>query len=491
MHVSPVGLLVFTLVLALSYSLRGALVIGVIASWAFGATAVVTITSLGGSSPLIYALFGAVLLTAVAVRPGILRELGVAFGTIRATWVVAALMLYAIAGAMLFPRLFAGQTTVFVAARAVGTAGGIEEVSLSPVSGNISQTAYLLLGALTMLAFCVLLQSRDRIAQVRMGFFLWVILHTGMGVIDLLGKLAGLGDVLAPIRTASYAMLTETIEGGFWRITGGGSEASAFGSGSLAGLSFCYVYWRRTGSPLARNLALVLLALTVLCTSTTAYVGLAILGIPAAGAIVVSLLAGSARREDMWIIGGLFVLLCLALATSLLVQGFFDPLISLFDRMVLNKASSASGQERAYWNAKSLRAFVDTLGFGVGFGSSRASSWPIAVISQLGLIGSILMATLLGILLRGMGRLERYVDPETAAVVASVRAATLACVVAGSLSAGSADPGMIFFVAVALVATCRAQATMNARAGPSPGPDMRRLPALGDRGGPPLSPVSG
>ena len=120
--------------------------------------------------------------------------------------------------------------------------------------------------------------------------------------------------------------------------------------------------------------------------------------------------------------------------------------------------------ERAYWNTKSLQSFVDTSGLGIGFGSSRASSWPIAVISQLGLVGSIMMATLLAFVARGLGRLSTYVDPETDAVVSAVRASALAGVVAGSLSSGTADPGMVFFIALAVIAASRARARMNRRA---------------------------
>ena len=80
-----------------------------------------------------------------------------------------------------------------------------------------------------------------------------------MGVIDLLGKLAGAGDVLAPIRTASYAMLTDVSLGGFARIAGAYSEASAFGGVSLACLAFSYTYWRKTKDRLARWLSVILL----------------------------------------------------------------------------------------------------------------------------------------------------------------------------------------------------------------------------------------
>jgi hypothetical protein len=237
MQVSVVGLLVCAAILAVAYYCRGSLIIGLMASLAFGSTALMTLTSLGGSSPLIYTFFAATLVTAVAVRRRIWRDIGAVFGSIRPIWVLGGVMLYAVVGAWLFPRLFAGQTTVFVQSKA---RKGVIEASLGPVSANLSQTGYFVLGCLTAVAICVLLLHHDRLDQIRRGFLLWCSLHAGMGLIDFLGKLSGAGDVLGPIRTASYAMLTEASEAGFSRIAGAYSEASAFGGVSLACLAFCY-----------------------------------------------------------------------------------------------------------------------------------------------------------------------------------------------------------------------------------------------------------
>ncbi|MEY9324838.1 hypothetical protein [Sinorhizobium fredii] len=455
MQISFVGVIVCAGILLVGYYCRGPLIVGLIASLAFGATALMTLGSLGGSSPLIYTFFAALLVIAVVIRPRIWRDLGNVFGKIRPLWVLCGLMIYAVVGSWLFPRLFAGQTSVFVQG---AIRGGVVEASLAPVSGNITQTGYFVLGGLTAIALCVLLLHEDRIDRIRRGFLLWSGLHAGMGLLDLIGKIAGAGDVLRPIRTASYAMLTELMEGRFWRITGANSEASAFGGISLACLAFCYVYWRKTKSQLAQGLSAVLLALAVLSTSSTAYVGLAILSIPVAFSILRSFLSSRIDRDEILIVAFLASAAAGALAITLYDEDFFAPFVHLIDSMVLNKSASISGQERAYWNIKSLQALVDTSGLGVGLGSSRASSWPIAVASQLGLAGGLMMATLLAVVFRGMGSLKGYVDPETNAVVSSVRASALASVVTGSLGSGSADPGMIFFIAFAVISVSRARA---------------------------------
>ena len=455
MQVSLPGLLVCAAVLAIAYYSRGMLIIGLIASQAFGATAVMTLTFLGGSSPLIYTLFEALLIAAVAARRRIWFDLGSGFGSIRTVWILASLMVYAMIGAWLFPRFFAGQTTVFVQSK---MRGAVVEASLAPVSGNISQAGYFILGGLTTVALCTLLLHADRIDQLRRGFLLWCSLHAGMGLIDFVGKSTGLGDVLAPIRTANYVIINGAYEAGFARITGPFSEASSFAAASLACLAFSYTYWRMAKSRLARWLSGILLFLIILSTSSTAYVGLVLLCIPVALSMSASVLRGKIEREEVLIAVLMVMGVVTVMGISLYRADALDPLVRLVNSTIINKADSASGHERTYWNVKSLQSFVDTSGLGVGFGSSRASSWPIAVLSQLGFFGSLMMAMLLGVLARGLSGVQQWVAPEKAAVVTSIRNASLAGIIANSVSGGSADPGILFFVALAVVSATRVSA---------------------------------
>lgn len=459
MQISAIGLLICMGILVAGYYCRSPLVIGLIASLAFGSTALMTLSSLGGSSPLIYTFFAALLITAVAFRRRIWTDLGDVFGKIRPVWILVSLMLYAVVGAWLFPRLFSGQTGVFVQSK---TRSGVVEASLGPVSANISQTGYFILGGLTAIAICIMLLRTNRIDQIRRGFFAWCFLHAGMGLLDLLGKLAGAGDVLSITRTANYAMLTQHVEAGFSRIAGAYSEASAFGGVSLACIAFCYVYWRKTKSPMALGLSLVLLILLILSTSSTAYVGLALLSIPVAYSVARSFLKGRVILAEMLIVSLLSVAACAILAIAIYDEKILDPVARLIDSTIVSKSSTASGQERTYWNMKSIQSFFDTSGLGIGFGSSRASSWPIAVISQLGVVGSLMMATLVIVVARGLGRLTPYIDPETNAVVSSVQAAAVASMVAGSLISGTADPGMVFFIALAVITASRVRARRTA-----------------------------
>jgi hypothetical protein len=277
------------------------------------------------------------------------------FGSIRPVWILTSLMAYAIIGSWLFPRFFAGQTAVFVQSK---IRGAVVEAPLAPVSGNISQTGYFILGGLTAIALCALLPHSNRIDQVRRSFFLWCSLHTGMGLV-------------APIRTANYALMTEAVEAGFVRITGPFSEASSFASVSLACLAFCYTYWRKTKSRLAQWLAGILLFLTVLSTSSTAYVGLTLLCLPVAFSMLVSVCRGRVERQEILITALMATGVVATMGISLYNAGVLEPFVKLVNATIVNKAASSSGEERAYWNVKSLQTFLDTSGLGVGFGSSR------------------------------------------------------------------------------------------------------------------------
>ncbi len=457
------GLLVCCVIFAVGYRVRSPLIVPLVASLAFGSTAALALSSLGGSTPLIYTMFSALLIAVVVARRRIFKDLGVILARLPDMWVLLLLMLYAGVGSVLLPRLFAGQTTAFT--KPSGSLM-IVETSLAPVSGNITQTGYLVLNGLTGIALCIYLLKSPSWDQVRRGFTWLVALTAGFAVLDLAAKFAGAGDLLAPIRTANYALLTESSEGSFYRIVGAFPEASSFATAALACLAYAFTYWHRTGDRLMLWLWMLLLALLTLSTSSTAYVGLSALLIVAALGVGGSVMSNRITGRELVVVALLLASVLVGLAIALYREGFFDPLFSLLEDMVLDKSTSDSGRERGYWNAKSMQAFYDTYGLGIGVGSSRASSWPIAVLSQLGVIGTLLMAKLAMVFFVSLKRVGVVLGPETEAIVASVRASALATLMAASLISGTPDPGTLFFIAFAVVLAARAQVRAASRRAP-------------------------
>jgi len=235
MQVSLAGFDVCAGLLLIGYCLHATLIVALMGSLAFGSTAIGTLTTLGRSSPLIFTFIAFILLLFVLIRRTTLSEPILVFTQYRAAWIALGLMLYACLSAVFLPRLFAGRTSGFVPIR-----GQVFEVPLGPVAGNFTQTSYFVLGVLAFLALSVLLLRQHNLQKMRRGFFAWCTLHATLGLFDFTSKRLGAGDVLEPIRSASYAMLTDVQEAGFSRIAGGYSEASAFAWASLAALAFTF-----------------------------------------------------------------------------------------------------------------------------------------------------------------------------------------------------------------------------------------------------------
>src|SRR4029079_16083862 len=379
MEPSLAGILICCGLFAAALHTEAPVIVALMASLAFGSTAIMTLPALGSSSPLIYVVFVMALFVTVALRRNLVGELGTVFAQQPLAWLVLLLTLYTVVGALVFPRMFAGQTDVFIPLRTESGAGRIAEIPLAPVSGNITQSLYFVVSALSFFAFSVLLLQRGTLPAIRKGFFAWAGVHASLGFIDLFGKIAGLGDVLAPIRSATYAMLTNVDVVGFWRIAGGYSEASAFGATTVSLLAFTFTYWKKTNDRLALWLSAVLLILLVLSTSSTAYVAGAVLLMFVIFSIMSATLQDRLRTQDLLVLAVASLVVVGALGIALHDARVLEPFARLFDEMVVNKSSSGSGAERAYWNWRSLESVADTVGFGVGIGSSRASSWIIAV----------------------------------------------------------------------------------------------------------------
>jgi hypothetical protein len=73
----------------------------------------------------------------------------------------------------------------------------------------------------------------------------------------------------------------------------------------------------------------------------------------------------------------------------------------------------------------------------------------------LGLFGTAMMTVLLAMLVRGLRGSGGRIDPEVDAIASSVRACALSALVAGSLASGSADPGIVFMIPLAVVLVSR------------------------------------
>lgn len=449
---SVAGLVVSAVLLLIGMRLKATILVALLASLPFASTAFAELPALGGSTPLLYTLMSLLLIAATVRVRNVVGEIRDLFVRDTTAWIVTGLLIYVIASALLLPRIFEGETSAFAVLR-----NGITEQLLRPVPQNITQMAYFALGCLTFYALALeLLHGRIGFRSVHTAFVVYVVTSIMLGGIDLCSKLAGTGDLLLPIRTASYSFLTEVALGSFWRIVGASPEASTFGIGMLSCLAYCTTYWRNTGDRRFAALAGLSLLFCLLSTSTTAYAGLAVLGSIQLLLILRDWLRGHFSAADLTIVSAFPVILVVFLGVHVADEKALAPVAALVDSTIVNKASSDSGQERSYWNRRSLEAVRDTYGLGVGIGSSRASSWVIAVISQLGVGGALLMALAVISLLIGPRRqLARSHGQHALAAARGARASAMAFLVGGSISGAAAEPGVLFFISLAVCVASR------------------------------------
>ena len=304
-----------------------------------------------------------------------------------AFWLLLTL-LYSFISAYFLPRLFAGQTFTFPVREASGYG-----VSVGPSGSNLTQSIYF---STDFLCFVILygfasdLSGRRVLGSAALAV---VTLNLVFAALDLGTYWTHTSELLEPIRNAHYTLLVDTEIAGYKRIVGSFAEASSFGSVTLGCLAFTSSLWLLGIRPWFTGVlsSLSLLAL-LFSTSTTAYVGTFIYG----AIVYLQIVIRSLHRpltSQMW-----FVLLAcpFAIAVTTIVIALNDSYSAyardLIDTMVLNKMSTASGIDRAAANSLALQSFFDTLGFGVGNGTVRASSFPIAVLASLGVFGGLLFS---------------------------------------------------------------------------------------------------
>ena len=132
-----------------------------------------------------------------------------------------------------------------------------------------------------------------------------------------------------------------------------------------------------------------------------------------------------------------------------------------------------TGIERAAWTERALAVFNSTRGLGGGTGSVRASSFPIAVLANIGILGTLFYACFL---FRILGwRKDRWSAPFPSACQSAARWGCFAQLTAASVAGGSLDLGLLFFILAGLAAG--GPAASIAAAQPPVG-QLRSQPAL-------------
>ena len=365
------------------------------ATMPFGAFAVIPTTLTGGLTFTATPLITLIIIVRVFLdRQGPARVLGLALAPQRLMllflfWLVAAVT------TAFMPRLFENAVMV------VPIRGVLSETApLRPTAQNLSQFAYLTISVFGVFAFAQILQSATARQHALKAMCLGGAITAATGFLDHASQFLPLAPVLAPFRTASYALATDVEVLGAKRVVDLMPEASAFGGLCLAFMGALYFYRRAIFDEMVRNVwAPVVLGLLAACawlsTSSGTYVGLFLLAVVAALEWFLRANANgrtySIYRQGLGSELSVVVTLVVGMAVLLIIwPQVLDPVYSLIDRMVVQKSASDSYAERGMWRSVALASLFETYGFGVGLGGTRASSSMVAIFSGAGIIGGTL-----------------------------------------------------------------------------------------------------
>lgn len=379
-------------------------------------------------------------------------------------WLVAAVT------TIFMPRIFSGQVSIIPVRGTLNAS-----YPLYPTPQNISQLAYLTISVITVVAFARLLQNEGLRRHAMIGLFFGGCMAVFTGFLDFSSQYAPVAPLLEPFRTATYALLTEVEVLGAKRVIGLMPEASTYGNLCLNFLCILMFlrHWLSGGVVASRYFYALVGSLVLFCwlsTSSSTYVGLILLfGLLGGEWFWRAMESGRDRRRarglvpEFWFVfGGVSAVL----AVILVVPSLLDPITAMFDRMVLQKTTSHSFDERNMWTAVSLQAMIDTYGIGVGVGSTRPSNAFVAVLSSTGILGALLFyGFVLQLLLRGADP----ADPQGRIIVSAVRWAFLPVFTVNFLVGTSADFGTFWAFQFGLLAAIGIRADDRPRqAAPAP-----------------------
>lgn len=376
-----------------------------------------------------------------------------------AVWLVT-LVGWGVASAIVVPRLLAGQVDILTIDRS-SAAFDVVLYPLRPVSGNITQACYAICDLCVFLAVRELLAAPGRLGVFQKAVFLLAGLDCFAAVLNVLEYYAGLPPILTYVRTGGYQIYDSYELGGLLRVQGTFAEASQFATFTLPLFAFCFATWLyaperpRWSGPLAALLLLMLLV----STSSTAYTGLILyLGLLAAGRAMALLSRGLVPRVRTPAVA-LGAIALLAVTVALLNGDVFQRAVEYFDSVLIRKLETSSGEDRMALNRQAWFNFVDTYGLGVGLGTARASSFPLVLISNLGVLGVLLFGGFLHALF------ARSPNPgwESNVVARAARHALVAALFGAVASGFVFDLGVAFYAFAAAAATASAHEAVQAR----------------------------
>jgi hypothetical protein len=357
------------------------------------------------------------------------------------------LVIYGVVTGFVMPRLLAGSTPIIPLGVSEHADTG-STVPLGPVSSNFTQSVYLTADFVCFTLIVAVASTQAGFVAITSALVAYAAGNVLFALLDLGTYITNTQWLLEFMRNAKYALHIEEEISGLKRIVGSFTEASAFAGSTLGVLGFVGTLWLCGYRPvLTGTLAAASLILVVLSTSST---GLA--GTPP----ILAILYATALMRRGINLGKPFssaVLMCapllivIAILALQLDEETAKPIHDYIDTLILSKSTSDSGIDRASWNAYALQNFFDSYGLGVGLGTSRTSSFPIALLSNVGVPGTIFY-----LLFAASAFVRRRGTPHTfpADVRLAARNSCLGLIIGATFAGPTVEQGLLFYVLAGL-----------------------------------------
>lgn len=315
---------------------------------------------------------------------------------------------------------------------------------LRPGIGNLTQGVYAVIAVLAYFATYRLMSGKASSGYVVSIIFSVASLHILFSILDNATYYTHTSELLGFIRNGNYSILDTDTVMGIKRTIGTFTEASFYSSYSL-GIFACLLslYTQNVERKKAGILLLLVGFFLAMSLSTTAFLGFFLyvcrLFLPS-----VIILLTKQRVTKMALLGIVTVIIAgAALAASYIAYGG----VEIIDQLIVKKANSPSGVVRAMLNYNAWSNFLQSYGLGVGLGSTRASSFVLVLLSNVGVIGTALYALFL-VKSFALPSSEQA-DKESSSVIIACREGAIGNLIGASLSTTIFDLGIFIYMLAA------------------------------------------
>jgi hypothetical protein len=380
------------------------------------------------------------------------------------------LVLYGVCAGVFVPHFLEGGAQIVPLGASARYADTGSTVPLGPVSGNFTQAIYLIADLMCFAMTVAVASTEAGFAAIAAALLGYAIGNLLFALLDLLTFAGGVQFLLEFMRNAQYTLHNEEEISGLKRIVGSFPEASAFARATLGALGFTATLWLCGRRPFVTGaLAAASLVLVVLSTSSSGLAGTPLILAILYATALARLGVDRSRPFRSTALLCAPILAAIAAVAVLLDDKTSAVLKEYFDMLIFDKSMTESGIERESWNIAARQNFFDSYGLGVGLGTARTSSFPLALLSNVGAPGTLFYllfaATALG--LRRGAPLTFHSDVRLAA-----RNGCLGLLAGDLFVAPTVEQGLLFYVLTG-VASAEPERDDGAPIGGAPDPRSR------------------